>query len=420
MKRIHYGWIICAGCTLLLFCMVGLASSGFSVYQPYFIEACGLTNTEGSLVITVRSLAALISMLFVDKYIDRTGLRLGVTIAMIGCGGSFVLFGAARGFAGCCISAAVAGVSFGLGGLIPAAVLIDRWFQSRKAFAFGICVAGTGAATIVTPSLITYLIESVSPKFAFFSEAVFVAAAAVILFALIRNAPVENGLEPYGDAGTARPDIPKESEPPAKGGRFLLLLMLPASVMIGAISGPGFLHLSMLYKTSGFGSIGVSLLISVVGLSLTAGKCIYGWIADRIGGYRSGYLFFGLLVLGLALCCFAATGGYAAAVAALLFFGLGLSLATVGLSVFAGDMASYAEYEKTLKKYQVASMAGALFFGPAPGMIADRTGSYVPLYVLLTIFGVCAMALVLLSYRLKRAPAAFQKRRNPDGTRFSR
>ena len=138
MTRLHYSWFICAGGTLLLFCTVGLNTSAFSVYQPYMIAAGGLSNTQGSEITTLRSLAALLSFLLVEGYYRRTDLRLGVTLAAVGSALAFVLFGLARDFAGYCLAAIVAGVAYGFGGMIPVSMLIDRWFRSHKALALGI------------------------------------------------------------------------------------------------------------------------------------------------------------------------------------------------------------------------------------------------------------------------------------------
>lgn len=34
MKHVHYGWVVCITCTLLLFITMGTVSNGFSVYLP--------------------------------------------------------------------------------------------------------------------------------------------------------------------------------------------------------------------------------------------------------------------------------------------------------------------------------------------------------------------------------------------------
>lgn len=392
---------------MLLFCTVGLNTSAFSVYQPYLIATGGLSNTQGSEITTLRSLAALLSFLWVEGYYRRTDLRLGVTVAAVGAALAFVLFGVAHDFAGYCLAATVAGVAYGFGGMIPVSMLIDRWFHSHKALALGICAAGTGAATILAPPILTALVEAVSLPFAFLAEAAFIGVAAIVVWIILRNRPEEKGCTALS-SGKPETRLDAQTRGPASG-TGTLAAMLAATVLIGVMANPGFSHLSVLFKSEGFDAMTVAWIVSVVGVSLTVGKTIYGQITDRLGAYRSGYLFFGLLVAGEALCCLTGRAGVAVAVGAMLCLGLGLPLATVGLSVWAAEVAGPSGYGTTVRRFQMAYMLGALAFGPVPGMIADATGSYVPVYVVMTLMAVAAAVLVQTSYkRLGSAGAALR------------
>lgn len=182
-------------------------------------------------------------------------------------------------------------------------------------------------------------------------------------------------------------------------------MMLAAILLTGMLSNSGFTHLSVLYRGEGFDSVTTALLISFVGIAMTVGKCIYGQVVDRVGGYKSGYIFFSLLIAGQALCCFAGTGSTLVAFVAMLCLGLGMPLSTVGLTVFAGDAADKKNYTKTIKLYQIVYMTGMLIFGPVPGMVADRTGSYIPAYMILIAFAAGAMILIQTAYALARRRA---------------
>ena len=138
MKSIHRAWLVCIGCTLLLFCTIGLVSSAFSVYQPYLISDLGLTNAQASSVVTVRNLFALAAMLGVARYYRRLSLRTGAVLAVLGAAASFFLFGIARSFAGCCLSAAVAGTAYGFGGMPSSAPMLPPKMALRKRSRSGI------------------------------------------------------------------------------------------------------------------------------------------------------------------------------------------------------------------------------------------------------------------------------------------
>lgn len=50
MNKEKYGWAICMACALQLFCVSGLATTGFSACQLYLITIGRLTNTQASYV----------------------------------------------------------------------------------------------------------------------------------------------------------------------------------------------------------------------------------------------------------------------------------------------------------------------------------------------------------------------------------
>ena len=56
----NYAWAVCAACLLVLLCSGGLTYKGFAAYQPYLISSGGLTNTQSSMLITIRSFTILV------------------------------------------------------------------------------------------------------------------------------------------------------------------------------------------------------------------------------------------------------------------------------------------------------------------------------------------------------------------------
>lgn len=399
MKNIHRAWLICASCTLLLFCAMGLVSSAFTVYQPYLISVVGLSNTQASTVVTVRNLVAMLATMSAGLYYRRISLRGGISLALLGTAAAFVVYGVSDSFWGFCLGSALAGVGYGYAGMIPVSLLIDRWFHQHQALALGICSAGSGMAILLSP-LLTAVVEGLSLQTAFFSEAVFAALAAGVLFLLVRDSPAQVGLSPLGEE-----DAPKEAAhgPQALSGvpmtRAETLAMMAAIVLIGAIANPGFAHLSVLFREAGFSSSTVSVLLFFVGIVLMLAKCLYGQITDLMGAARSGWLFFSLLLVGN-LVCWRLNGAIVpATLAALVCLGLGLPLASVALSVFARDLSSAKNHARVLRWFQTSYMLGALLFGTVPGYLADTTGSYRPTYLILSVCTVIAMLLVQGTYR---------------------
>lgn len=386
MKNPKGCWRMCVGATLALFCVVGLTINAFSVYLPYLLEKCSLTNTQSSNVLLVRSLFAFAALLFVGVYYDKLEIRLGMTVATLLGAASLGLYAVATSFGGLCLAAAVGGLAYGLGGMYPASLLIHRWFPYHGALALGICTASTGIATIVGAPAVTALIEGVSLHFALLSEASLLLGCAAVSFLVIRNWP----------AGAVKPEKTLK-----KRSKFRLNWMFIAVIAIGILGNTGFQFLPMHYKNQGFGAYEVSALVSLVGAALTASKFLFGEASDRWGAFRANWIFGGLTILGCLLCTVGR--GYPVALCAMVLLGLGLSFTTVGLTVYARDLAAPEDFESTVQQYQIAYLLGALLFGSVPGVLADRTGDFRLYYALVTGLTVFAVAVVQAHYLKKRA-----------------
>ena len=98
-KNLRRAMLSCAGCTLMLFVTCGLAFNVFSAAQPYVLAQNGFTNTQTSLITTIRSAAYLLGTFAIGRYYRRLGYRTGCALAaMLACV-SFLLFAAAKSLA---------------------------------------------------------------------------------------------------------------------------------------------------------------------------------------------------------------------------------------------------------------------------------------------------------------------------------
>lgn len=402
MKKLHRGWGVCLGCALLLFCTSGLTVNAFTVYQPYILKLNGFTNAQSSLIITVRSLSSLLSMLLAGAYYRRLSLRTGMSLAGAAVAGAFALFGLARSFAGYCLAAMVLGLGYGIGTMIPIAIVLEHWFLRKRTLALSLCSASTGLSTLGIPSLLTGLIETLGLRTAFFGEAVFIALMSLLTFLLVRDAPADLDRQPYG---ADRPDAAAAAR---QTGRALRrehwFLLVPMLLLIGAMTSSGYSHLSVLAAAQGFDSGVIALAITVSGVMMTLGKCVYGWVSERIGTEGSNGLFSIVLLCGMVLCCVMGRS-IPLLFAAMCAYGGGLALTTVGLTAWAGDLSSPEQYDATVRRFQIGYAAGSLLFSPLPGLLADRFGgSYVPAYVFFTACTVAVVWIIRRTYKTAVLP----------------
>lgn len=399
MKRIHYGWAVCLGGALSLFIIMGFGINTFSVYQPYIIELNGFTNAQGSWITTVRSLFTLLAMLTVNQLCARLGIRrvmtLGAALMVLSC----VCFGFARSFPVYCAAAALTGLAYGYGGMVPLSVAIANWFRDKRSFALGLAAAGSGVSTVFAPPIVTRMIEGVSMRFAFLAEAVFLTVVGLLVWLLVREKPEDMGMQPYHLGGEEAP-VPPPKPAPEGMTRGLWWSLLLASFLIGGPGGPGFSHLTVLYTSSGYDSMFVAAMLSYLGFMISVGKIVCGQIYDKLGSWRGNIYLFGVFLLALGMNCLAPLGGAIPAIIAMTLFGLGIPISTVPFAMWAADLLGDEGYKSALRSMTVAYSVGLLAFGPIAGILADWFGSYVPAYVVFVAMLVAAMVLVQRAYRV--------------------
>ena len=412
MKRLHYAWAVCLGCALMLFVGGGLSVNAFSVTQPYILAYGGFTNTQTSLITTVRAVSYLLCMFASPLFFRKFGYRAGTALATAFSGISFVIYGCSRSLAGFYLGGAFGGLGYGFGSMIPATILMTRWFRRQRGLAIGICSASTGLAMVTFSPVLTSICETFGLQTCFFFEAVFSFLCAALVFVLVRERPEDLALSPCGAGCTCGHGAGAASEKtaPAAAGAAAPLLrrgerlwLFLAAVLMGAIASPGPAHLMILYMTAGIQAHAAALAVSLFGAMLMLGKCLYGAACDRFGGYRMDWLFGAVLFLGLGLCAMADTGSAALMFAGTALYGAGVSLSTVGLSIWAGDFGGEEQAAQLVQRFQLCYGIGGLGLSTMPGMFADWTGSYAPAYLVLLGCAVVSVLIVQATYlKLKK------------------
>lgn len=387
-------WLVCLGCGLALFTVMGLGINGFTVYQPYLLERFHLTNGQGSWITTVRSLFSLLSMLSADALCRRLGIRQTMTLGLGFFVVSYALFGAASAFPTLCACAALSGLAYGFGGMIPLTLALSHWFRDRRGLALGLAAGGSGLSTVLAPPLLEEAIQHLGLTAAFWLEGGVGILLTLCVFLLVRDRPEELGLIPYTASGGSGASVPAERPAPPRLSRPLWWVVVAAAFLTGGPCGPGFSHLSVLYTSENYDSGTVALLMSLFGLVLMLSKVLYGNLSDTLGSRWANWSVYAVFLTGFSLCCLAPSGSIPLAFAAFVFTALGMPLSSVSLSVWAGDLSAGPDYDRLVKWLSSAYMLGSLLTGPMPGMLADRFGSYVPAYLLFLASLVCSMDLI--------------------------
>ena len=365
----HYEKVICACCFLLLFTNVGLASTSFSVYQPYLVELPGVGHSGGSIVISIRTFISVIAMFFVARYYENS-IAAKAAFASLCIGIGFVIYAfSTANFVGLCIGSIFTGLGYGLGGMVASTMLIGRWFKDHVATAAGIAAVGSGVAAVIVPPVVVALESAFSLSSAFVAEGILALVCAVTLYALLRNKPQDMGLIPYTDPKLSS-EVEDESQKTSlqkkqRGNRInrnLPSRMVPvvlAMLFVGCVSVGGSNYLAVLFTSEGFTTEYAALLVSISGACLMVSKLFTGVVFDKIGTAKGSLVFFALFIIGLILQ--SDMGNHNLALLGVLFYGTGLALGTVGISIWSIELAPRGQQVKTIKNFRLLMRWVALY-----------------------------------------------------------
>ena len=380
-------WRQCIAGTLVLFCTIGVNSNAFSVYIPYLTKLLELTPNQISSFLMVRSIFSMGAVYLAKYYYDKLDIRLGNTLVIFLCAVAVFLYSRADSFVSLCAAGAICGICSGLGGLYPVAILIHRWFPRHEGLAMGICSASTGLAITVCAPIITRMIEFRSLASAFYLELGFFVLCAVGIFLLIRNNP-----------GTP---LHFTHRPKAVRHPLRLNPMFFAILAVG-IMGNVFSYITTHYTTEGFDPYQVSTIVSVVGIFLVGAKFLLGQLVDMWGSYRTNWLFFSIAAVSCILFSLGGSAGYAVALTAGALYGIGDTIATLGVTIYARDLSRPEDYTATQQQFQFANTLGNLVCTMIPGLIATATGNYRGFFLLVTVAIIFAAAMIQREYIKKQ------------------
>ncbi|MBN1268249.1 MAG: MFS transporter, partial [Kiritimatiellae bacterium] len=278
-NRLHYGWIVLAMSTLVVFGALGLARFGYTMVLPSMQAGLGLDNTQAGGLATANLLGYLALCVIGGMLAAHYGPRAVVALALAVVGASMVLTGFVGGFWTAAVCRALAGMGSGASN-VPAMGLMAAWFaKRRRGMAAGIVAAGSSLGLMFVGPLVPRLLARYGESgwracwFVFGGITLLLAVAAAVL---LRNRPSELGLHPVG----AR-DHEKAAAPDAK-----------AALQWGRVYRSGAVwHLGLVYAAFGFAYI-IYMTFFVKGLiaqggytQAAAGRLfmIMGWLALLCG-----------------------------------------------------------------------------------------------------------------------------------------
>ena len=386
---------MCAAGLLIQFCNMGLVATSFGIFMPLIRESIGLSNTQLSVMMSLRSLMGLTATMLAGRYYKKLSFRTAVLLmSLLIPAGMFLLFRAESAWP-CYLAISLMGISFGAGAVIPVARLMRNWFGQDSASAIAICATGSSLASIIVPVIVTSLTERFGLSTAFLTLVIFTGICAAAEWLVIREFPESGGSIPVSAAVSAGPAGKSVFRMPESGWRCLLAVCF----LLGASGTISNANLSVHLVTEGYTAMQAAHAMSLFGAFLLAGKLFFSAGNKKVGTDRMSYLLLGLFAVSCFL--FTVTGSVSVPlmVIASVLFGLGSVPGSVGTSCWTGDFSDGEEYNDRLRHNQTLFFIGALVTTPFPGILADRTGSYNSSFLACALMGAVMLVILWMLYR---------------------
>lgn len=288
-RRVHYGWVVLAMGTLVVFGSLGLGRFSYSAVLPAMQKGLGMDNRLGGAVATANLagylLFCVVGGLLAVRFGPRRVIAAGLALTAV----SMIMTGTARSVAAAAAWRALAGIGSGASN-VPVMGLMAAWFAPRRrGLAAGVAVAGSSIALIILGPLVPRILASFGNDgwricwFLFGGATLLLAVGAAVF---LRNRPSDVGLRPIG-AGSDEPTAAATGSRRSWGDVYTKPVVWLVALVYVAFGFSYIIYMTFfnrcLISEGGYTEAEAGRLFMVVGwLSLFCGL-IWGSVSDVIG-----------------------------------------------------------------------------------------------------------------------------------------
>lgn len=404
--RLHYAWLILAGCCFMQAGGLGAVLDACGVFFVPVCEDLGLARSEISLYLTFYLIATIFAMPLVGRWITRFNINRLLSVAF-----TLVVFAVA---AMSLYTAAwqwwISGLVFGLAGsfifVIPTPILIDNWFKTHRGLALGIAMSFSGIGAAVLSPIFASVIQATGWREAYLIIAIIIAILVLpwTLF-VFKLHPEDIGLKPYGwteeieredrEAGcgnAAAAGVPLKRA--IKSVPFACVFLFAGLIAYFGGFNP---QLPGYAQSLGFDPIIASSLLTAVMLGNVVEKLVTGWLNDKVGVRLTVNIQLVMVVCGLAGLIFAGDNIFLLYASAFLF-GAQNSLVSVSTPLVIRELFGERDFPQIFSYARIGTgVIGCL--GPVTvAGIYDLSGSFVPAFAVGIAVAVLSFVVVHVAY----------------------
>ena len=408
--RIYPGWWIVVATASGQLIQGGFVFWCMGLYTATFEDVFGAPRAQINLIETCLTVATNLLSPVAGILIDRWSIRHLMIIGMVAMGlGLLILSQAGTLFQVWVVWASLIPLGVLLIGAIPSAALVSRWFIRRRGLALGLTATGSSLGGFLVPPLMTWLFLEWDWRTGLQVGACICFAVIPIFFWLLRNEPADLGLsgEPNEasanssehTAETISADAGDWGIPQLLRSQIFWLQMIVSGSLLAVTLGM-LANLSLHAKDLGVTGQSTAVLYSIIAICSFSGKALTGYLMDRFGIQRCGYLICAFLSSGLMILL--SVQNYNGLVAGAFVMGLGYGGVVplwTNMPARAFGAGSVGRALGVMNPLHIPITATS---APLAGYISDTTGSYDGVFWMYgTCCAVAAIGLTIMGSVLK-------------------
>lgn len=396
-------WCVLAGAFLILFAGLGLSANGLSLFNAVVATDMGYSQTAFTLFFLIGLLPQVIFGTAVGSLWSKNFERIRPMILIFGS-----LSGATLCLNAVCTQlwhfyafALLRGVAGAFCAVLPASMLINRWFPQKRAFMTSIVMIGSSVGGLVFTQLCSFLLTQFNWRLAYVVLGLVDIALFLVATALISpHAPQDVSVE-----------IQAEGKPSGEQNGLMLSDALKTPMMwlmltgfvVGGLASMGFqgCFATALQLDYGYSVAKAGACYSVFVAVAIFGKLLMGWIFDRFGAIKGLMYQCVMLVLSL-VSILLAQKQMSFSILLAIFFGLGNMIGTVTSTTIPPAIFGLKDYSKIygfLTMFLTAAMGLGTTLSSA---IYDLSGSYRPAWILYIFFNILCTAVFIIAIRMAK------------------
>ena len=375
-SKIHYGYVIVLCCFLIMFVIVGLIMSCAGIFYKPVSEELGIDIGKFGLYMSLNFLFSTLTLSFAGRMMERYSARIILSVSSAVAGLSLMAMSQFNAVWQFYITGALFGITLAFLLYLGFPTLLNRWFKARMGVFIGICSAGSGIGGVLFNPLGGYLITNYGWRatYLIFGAMILVLVTPVLAL-FLRDYPKDKGLEPYGAATTAVPDVRTQNRD--TGIKYAKAIRMPVFyglvVFAFLINAAATLNVFVpaYVQSIQFSIEEASFVASAVMVGVTVGKVALGMINDRstVWGVTATI---GLGVAGLALLLVGHVG-IIVPIAGGFLFGWAYAGVSVQTPLLVRSVFGNRNYARIYSNVSMAIAVGGAIAAGGWGLLSDAT-----------------------------------------------